>query len=91
MQQQPKPGRRILVRPALIRKGQPVHDKKLDPLMRALKAIHSATAPESMTPADLERERRGQEVLGRLISPPIGGNCRATTMKKRTPIPKKCG
>ena len=72
MQQQPKPGRRILVRPALIRKGRPVHDKKLDPLMRALKAIHSATAPESMTPAELERERRGQEVLGRLAAPMVG-------------------
>ena len=72
MQQQPKPGRRILVRPALSRKGRPVHDKKLDPLMRALKAIHSATAPESMTPADLERERRGQELLGRLAAPMVG-------------------
>ena len=62
-----------------------------DGMMAALKTIHSATSPDSMAPSDLNRQRMGQEVLGRLISPPIGRNCRATTMKKRTPIPKKCG
>lgn len=30
----------------------------LDPLMRALKALHSAGAPESMTAEELERQRR---------------------------------
>ena len=41
-------------------------------MMSALKTIHSATSPDSMDPADLNRQRRGQEVLGRLASPPIG-------------------
>lgn len=41
-------------------------------MMSALKTIHSATSPNSMDPADLNRQRRGQEVLGRLASPPIG-------------------
>lgn len=41
-------------------------------MMAALKTIHSATSPDSMDPADLNRQRRGQEVLGRLASPPIG-------------------
>ena len=41
-------------------------------MMSALKTIHSATSPDSMAPADLNRQRRGQEVLGRLASPPIG-------------------
>ena len=45
---------------------------RLAPMMRALKAIHSATSPESMKPEDLERQRAGQEVLGRLITPMIG-------------------
>ena len=43
-----------------------------DGMMAALKTIHSATSPDSMAPSDLHRQRMGQEVLGRLISPPIG-------------------
>ena len=43
-----------------------------DGMMAALKPIHSATSPDSMAPSDLNRQRMGQEVLGRLISPPIG-------------------
>lgn len=37
--------------------------------MAALKAIHSAASPNSMDPEDLERQRKGQELLGRLITP----------------------
>ena len=44
----------------------------LDPLMRALKALHSAGAPESMTAEELERQRRSQEVLGKLTAPMTG-------------------
>ncbi len=44
----------------------------MDPLMRALKAIHSAGSPDSMTPEELERQRRSQEVLGRLAAPMAG-------------------
>ena len=40
-------------------------------MMAALKTIHSATSPDSMDPADLNRQRRGQEVLGRLASPAL--------------------
>lgn len=43
-----------------------------DAMMSALKTIHSATSPDSTAPADLSRQRMGQEVLGRIISPPIG-------------------
>jgi len=46
--------------------------RRLDPMMRALKAIHSAGSSESMAPEDLERERRGQELLGRLAAPMLG-------------------
>lgn len=45
---------------------------RMAPLMRALKAIHSAGSPDSMTPEDLERQRRSQEVLGRLAAPMAG-------------------
>lgn len=47
-------------------------EKRLALMMRALKAVHSAGSPESMTPKDLERQRAGQELLGRLITPMIG-------------------
>lgn len=32
--------------------------RRLDPLMAALKVLHSATPHDSMRPEDLERERR---------------------------------
>ncbi|MDD5937563.1 MAG: alpha/beta hydrolase [Clostridiales bacterium] len=49
-------------------------DKRLEPVMRALKAIHSAASPESMALEDLERQRAGQELLGRLVTPRRGVN-----------------
>lgn len=55
--------------PAERREGE---TRRLAPVMRALKAIHSATSPESMAPEDLERERKGQELLGRLVAPMVG-------------------
>ena len=47
-------------------------EKRLTLMMRALKAVHSATSPESMTQKDLDRQRAGQELLGRLVTPMIG-------------------
>lgn len=47
-------------------------ERRLQPMLRALKAIHSASNPESMEPEDLERQRVGQEVLGRLVAPMLG-------------------
>ena len=47
-------------------------EKRLALMMRALKAIHSASSPESMAPEDLERQRVGQDILGRLSTPMIG-------------------
>jgi monoterpene epsilon-lactone hydrolase len=46
--------------------------RRLDPFMRALKAIHSAATPDTMDLEDLERQRRGQELLGRLVAPMAG-------------------
>ena len=40
----------------------------LDPLMRALKALHSANMPDSMSLEELERQRKGQDILGRLTA-----------------------
>lgn len=39
-------------------------------MMASLKAIHSATSPDSIEEEDLKRQRKGQEILGRLLSPP---------------------
>lgn len=45
---------------------------RLDPLMRALKALHSAGTPEVMTVEELEHQRRSQELLGKLTAPMAG-------------------
>ena len=47
-------------------------EKQLAGMMRALKAIHSASSAESMAPEDLARQRAAQEILGRLAAPMIG-------------------
>lgn len=48
-------------------------ERRLDPFMRALKAIHSASVPaDPMDPAELERQRKSQEILGRLAAPMNG-------------------
>lgn len=45
---------------------------RLDPMMRALKALHSAGAPDAMDHEELERQRRSQEILGRITAPMAG-------------------
>ena len=45
---------------------------KLEMPMRILKALHSATAPGDMTSAELEKQRRSQELLGQLAAPMSG-------------------
>ncbi|WP_243208470.1 alpha/beta hydrolase [Oscillibacter hominis] len=54
------------------KKSSQAERKRLDPLMLALKALHSAGAPETMDPEELERQRRNQEILGRLAAPMVG-------------------
>ena len=54
------------------KKKNEAESPRLDPLMRALKALHSAGAPEAMTEEELEHQRRSQEVLGRLTAPMAG-------------------
>lgn len=49
-----------------------LNQKLTEAMMAALKAIHSAASPDSMDVEDLAHQRKGQEVLGRLMSPPIG-------------------
>ena len=52
--------------------SEPVReDHRLAPMMRALKAIHSVGAPDSMAPEDLAKQRAAQELLGRLAAPMI--------------------
>ena len=51
---------------------QTAEQKRTSAVMGALKAIHSATSPDSMDPGDLDRQRKGQELLGRLVAPMLG-------------------
>ena len=56
-------------RPApLTRPKKTAETRRLAPAMRVLQALHSAGAPEAMTPAELEKQRRGQELLGNLAA-----------------------
>lgn len=41
-------------------------------VINALRAIHFATSPNSIEPEDLERQRKGQELLGHLVAPMRG-------------------
>lgn len=65
-------------KPALLRlrkshaKEEQSEEKRIAAMMRALKAIHSASPAESMAPEDLARQRAAQEILGRLVSPMRG-------------------
>ncbi|MGN0974965.1 MAG: alpha/beta hydrolase [Gemmiger sp.] len=54
------------------RRPAPAEEEGLGPMMKAIRAVHSATNAESTAPEDLERQRAGQELLGRLISPALG-------------------
>lgn len=47
--------------------GEP-EELKLAPFMRLLKAVHSMQEPETMTTADLEKQRRSQEALGNMAA-----------------------
>ena len=47
--------------------GEP-GELKLAPFMRLLKAVHSLQEPETMTTADLEKQRRSQEALGNMAA-----------------------
>lgn len=51
---------------------QAAEEKRLAPLMRVLKELHSMTAPRQITEEELERQRRNQEILGRLVTPGMG-------------------
>lgn len=46
--------------------------ERLAPVMRMLKAFHSAAAPDDMTPEELEHQRKSQEFMGNLAAPMSG-------------------
>lgn len=49
--------------------GKGTDTLRLDPAMRVLKALHSATMPSELTSEELEKQRRSQQVLGNLAAP----------------------
>ncbi len=52
--------------------GRGTDTLRLDPAMRVLKALHSVTIPEELTPEELDKQRRSQEILGNLAAPMAG-------------------
>lgn len=66
-------GHMKLVRPSPEQR-KAAEERRLQPMMRALKAIHSASSAQSMELEELERERRGQDLLGKLAAPMLGMN-----------------
>ena len=60
---------------AVIKTLIPQHGQNADdlgPMMRAIKAVHSATDHTSTTLEDLEHQRAAQELFARLVTPSIG-------------------
>ena len=53
-------------------KAELLSQKMTEAMMAELKTIHSAASPDEMDAESLNRQRKSQEVLGRLVSPPIG-------------------
>ncbi|NCB62310.1 MAG: alpha/beta hydrolase [Clostridia bacterium] len=51
---------------------QASEQKRTNSVMNALKAVHAATNPDSMDLEDLEKQRKGQELLGHLVAPMMG-------------------
>lgn len=47
-------------------------ERRLAPMMRALKAVHSAAIADTIDADDLARQRRAQDLFGRLVAP-LGG------------------
>ncbi len=70
------------------RRKNPAESDQLTPMMRAIKAVHSVTSSGSTNPDDLERQRAGQELFGRLVSPTLGlRNDPLTIHRGPVPVP----
>ena len=46
--------------------------RRMAPFMVAMKALHDANVPDAMTPEELEKQRKNQEIMGKLVAP-MGG------------------
>ncbi len=73
---------RTFVKDHISRQERLEEKDKLPPLMQAIKAVHSAySAGDSLTEEDLKRQRTGQDLFSRLVTPPIGVNSRSLEVK----------
>lgn len=68
-----------------LRAARTQDDDQLGPMMRAIKAVHSAVSTGSTRPEDLERQRAGQELFGRLVTPTLGIRSDALTIAGHIP------
>ena len=68
------------------RRAHQKDDDRLTPLMKAIKAVHSATSSASTNPEDLEKQRAGQELFGKLVTPALGLRTDPLTLR-HGPVP----
>lgn len=64
---------------------RPGGEDDLGPMMRAIKAVHSAADSGSTAPEDLERQRTAQELFSRLVTPSLGIHAEGLTIGGRIP------
>ncbi len=66
-----------------ITKQEKLNEKdKMSPLMQAIKAVHSvASAGDSLSEEDLKKQRSGQELFSKLVTPPIGVTSKEVKVK----------
>ena len=63
-------------------KIETIHNKLTETMIAALRAAHSAVTADPSDLESLARQRRGEEILGRLVTPP-GPGC-----NERRPLPQ---
>ena len=50
----------------------PINQKLADAMMAVLKVIHDPSHTGQIEPELLERQRRNQDILGKMVTPPLG-------------------
>lgn len=54
------------------RTGSPINQKLADAMMSVLKVIHAPNHTCQVEPELLERQRKHQDILGKMVTPPLG-------------------
>ena len=54
------------------RANSPINQKLADAMMSVLKIIHDPNHTGQVDPELLERQRKHQDILGKMVTPPLG-------------------